>query len=96
MASTIAGWGTARSFLLEKNRFPSMVLQRCYRTRACPHPWLSSEFQGRSFAEVAISVKSSPADDKLVACGGTGLPEGILSIKRDGRFKADWLPVGGS
>ena len=96
MALAVAGWGPAHSLLLEKKLFPSSVLRQCYRTHACPHPWPSHEFRGRSLTEVAVCVKVSPTDDRLVACGGTGLPGGIFLIKRDGRFKADWLPVGGS
>lgn len=66
-----------------------------YRTRACPHLWPFLVFQGRSFTEVAVCVKVNPADDRFVACGDTGLPGGIFLIKCDGRFKAEWLPVGG-
>lgn len=86
----------AGSLLLEKKLFPGSMLWQRYGTCAHLHLWPSCEFQGRSLTEVAVCVKVSPTDDRLVACGGTGLPGGIFLIKCDGRFKADWLPVGGS
>lgn len=97
MALVMAGWSLAHSLLLGKNElFPSSVLRQRYRTQACPHPWPCHEFWGGSFTEEAVCAEGSPTGDRLVACGGTGLPGGIFPIRRDGRFKADGLPLGGS
>lgn len=62
--------------LLEKKLFCGSVLRQLYGTCACPHLWPSHEFQGRSLTEVAVCVKVSPIDGRLVACASTGLPRG--------------------
>lgn len=45
---------------------------------------------------VKISVRVNPIIDRLVVCEGSDFPAGDFLINCDGRFKADWLPVGGS
>lgn len=45
---------------------------------------------------VVASVNVNPIIDRLVVCGGSDFPGGDFLINCDGRFKADWLPVGGS